>query len=390
MPDFARRLLLFILLGALIPGWFSARPASPQRILAGLEAIPCASHISNAPETLVPSGEAQMPTEQARPTGIFDLAAQEMPAPYTLRWRIGVGIPDGNPHLFDWMSPRPGWYLNWSTNPFAESAAGEETLGMEFAPMIRLVDNGLQPGLATIYRQAQARPGMVWLVGNEPDVRWQDDATPEEYACQYYRAWRTIKLADPTAQVAIGGISQVTPLRLRYLDAVRASYTEQFGVPMPVDVWNIHAFILREQAGEWGVGLPPGFDDATDGLLWDVADHDDLGLVEAQARAMRAWMAERGERNKPLIITEYGILMLPEAGFSPARVIEFMVGSFDLLNSLTDEELGYPSDENRLIQRWVWFSTRYYLYPAGDLFTTEGIPLPPLRALSGYIRAHSE
>ena len=390
MQDFARRLLLLLLIGVITAGWLRARPASPQRILTRLQAIPCTAFVSNAPETLVPSGEAQMPEKQERPTGLFDLATEEMPIPYSLRWRIGVGIPDGNPYVFDWMSPRPGWYLNWFTNSFAESSAQAAALGMEFAPMLRLGDDGLQPSLATIYRQAQARPGMVWLVGNEPDVRWQDDATPEEYACQYYRAWHTIKLADPTAQVAIGGISQVTPLRLRYLDAVLASYQTQFGAPMKVDVWNIHAFVLREQAGEWGVDLPPGFEDATDGVLWDVADHDDLGLVEEQVRRMRGWMAERGEREKPLYITEYGILMPAEAGFTPTRVIDFMVGSFDLLDSLTDEVLGYPQDENRLVQRWVWFSTRYYLYPAGDLFTTEGTPLPPLRALSGYIRAHSQ
>jgi len=390
MQDFARRLLALLLIGGLILGWLHARPAAPQRILAQLEAIPCTAHISNAPETLIPSGETEMPAKQDPPTALFDLPPAEMAVPHSLRWRIGVGIPDGNPYVFDWMDPRPGWYLNWFTNAFTSSPAEAAALGMEFTPMLRLRAGGLQPGLARIYRQAKERPGMVWLVGNEPDVRWQDDATPAEYACQYYRAWHTIKLADPSARVAIGGISQVTPLRLRYLDAVLASYQAQFGAPMSVDVWNMHAFVLREQAGEWGVDVPPGFEGATDGVPWDVEDHDDLGLVEEQVRRMRAWMAERGERHKPLYITEYGILMPEEAGFTPSRVINFMVGSFDLLDSLRDETLGYPQDDNRLVQRWVWFSTRYYLYPSGDLFTTDGTPLPPLRALSGYIRAHTK
>ncbi|MCL4831508.1 MAG: glycoside hydrolase family protein [Caldilineaceae bacterium] len=390
MQQSIRRLLILLLVGLGLTSWLHARPAAPARILAGLEAIPCTAHVSNAPETLVPSGEAQMPAKQTPPSGLFELTPEELALPHSLRWRIGVGIPDGNPHVFDWMSPRPGWYLNWSTNPFTTSPAEAAALGMEFTPMLRLGKDGLHPGLAAIYRQAQAQPGMVWLVGNEPDVRWQDDATPAEYACQYYRAWRTIKLADPSAQVAIGGISQVTPLRLRYLDAVLASYQQQFGASMPVDIWNIHAFVLREQAGEWGVDLPPGFADATDGLAWDVEDHDDLGLVEEQVRRMRLWMAERGERAKPLYITEYGILIPEEFGFTPSRVINFMIGSFDLLDSLTDESLGYPLDGNRLVQRWLWFSTRYYLYPSGDLFTTDGEPLPPLRALSGYLRAHAK
>lgn len=388
MPSILSRALTLLLVLLMLAGWLNSRPADPARLLAALEAIPCAGYVSNAPDMLVPSGEAEMPNEHQRATALFDLSPEEMPVPYSLRWRIGVGIPDGNPYAFDWMSPRPGWYLNWFTESFTRSAAEAEALGMEFAPMLRVGDDGLVPDLATIYRQAQARPGLVWLIGNEPDVRWQDDATPEEYACHYFRAWRTIKLADPGARVAIGGISQVTPLRLRYLDAILESYRAQFGRPMEVDVWNMHAFVLQEKAGAWGVDVPPGFEEATDGVLWGVDDHDDLALVEEQVRRMRAWMAARGERNKPLYITEYGILMPEEFGFTPSRVINFMISSFDLLDSLTDESLGYPLDENRLVQRWVWFSTRYYLYPAGDLFTTDGQPLPPLRALSGYIRAH--
>jgi len=390
MQKLLSRVLVFLLIGATLVGWLGARPAAPERLLAGLNAITCPSQVSNAPETLVPFGETQVADKQTPAAGYFDLSAEEMPTPYSLRWRMGVGIPDSNPYFFDWTSPRPGWYLNWSTKSYTESSPQAQTLGMEFTPMLRLRANGLHPDLATIYRQAKERPGMVWLVGNEPDVRWQDDATPEEYACQYYRAWHAIKLADPSAQVAIGGISQVTPLRLRYLEAVLDSYQKQFGKPMNVDVWNIHTFVLREKAGEWGVDLPPGFEDATDGILWDVEDHDDLRLVEGQVRHMRDWMAAQGERDKPLYITEYGILIPEEFGFTPSRVINFMVKSFDLFDSLRDETLGYPQDENRLVQRWVWFSTRYYLYPTGDLFTADGAPLPPMRAMTGYIRAHSE
>ena len=47
--------------------------------------------------------------------------------------------------------------------------------------------------------------------------------------------------------MAIGGVSQVTPLRLDYLERVLAAYEKQYGQPMPVDVWNVHTFILREQ-----------------------------------------------------------------------------------------------------------------------------------------------
>jgi hypothetical protein len=54
MQDFARRLLLLVLIVVLTAGWLRARPASPQRILTRLQAIPCTAFVSNAPETLVP------------------------------------------------------------------------------------------------------------------------------------------------------------------------------------------------------------------------------------------------------------------------------------------------------------------------------------------------
>lgn len=348
----------------------------------------CASFASGAPETLVPAVPSAPPFDDTQKI-LHTPQPLSPPQPYSLRWRVGVGIPDGDPAFFDWPTPRPGWYLNWSS--FARGSAESELpgLGMEFAPMVRLRPAGLWPDLATIRRLARAQPGRVWLIGNEPDVRWQDDATPEEYACIFHFAQRAIRTADPSAAVAIGGISQATPLRLRYLDRVLASYRSQFGQEMPVDVWNIHAFVLREEAGSWGVDIPPGLEGATDGKLWEVADHDSLALVEEQVRLMRQWMAERGQRQKPLYITEYGILMPESSGFGPGRVNRFLIGSFDLFRSLRDPELGYSADGDRLVQRWVWFSTRYELYRAGDLFKADGSVLPPMRAISGYIRAHS-
>jgi len=389
MRDFAGRTLIFVLIVAVLLGWLSARPADPERILNQLASISCPNTVSVVPETLVPPGNILSPEEWPRPQQLFAATPLPTPTPFSLAWRMGVSVPDGNPFFFDWKPPRPGLYLNWSADDRAAGGSLAD-LGMEFMPMVRLNAEGLDPDVRTLYRLAQDRPGRTWLIGNEPDVRWQGDASPDEYACLYFQAYHTIKLADPTAQVANGGISQITPLRLRYLEAVWASYREQFGASIPVDIWNMHAFVLREEEGNWGVGIPPGFDGATDGLLWDVEDHDNLTLVEEQIRRMRAWMATHGQRDKALYITEYGILIPIEFGFTPSRVVKFMVGSFDLFTRSRDPEIGDPADDNRLVQRWVWFSTRDRLYPTGDLFTAHGAPLPPMRAMTGYLRAHSK
>ncbi|HAJ37314.1 MAG TPA: hypothetical protein DCL15_16720, partial [Chloroflexi bacterium] len=321
-------------------------------------------------DTLIPVDDPSPPhftpgTLTQRPAGAIQPVP--LPAPYTLRWRAGVGMSDGDLTYFDWPPDRPGWYLSWSTNYRLESSfwglaqravmeLPPAFMGMEFTPMVRMNNGRLYPDTQTLHELARNHRGLTWLIGNEPDVRWQDNTTPEVYAVAYHRAYTAIKSADPTAQVAIGGVSQVTPLRLAYLDRVWDFYQSLYGTPMPVDVWNMHAFILREERGGWGVNIPPGFYIDHRGELWEVEDHDNLTLVEAQIRSMRAWMAAHGQQDRPLWITEYGILMPAEYGFNTDRVIAFLKGSFDLFQSLRDPTTGFAEDDYRLVQRWNWYS----------------------------------
>ncbi len=157
---------------------------------------------------------------------------------------------------------------------------------------------------------------------------------------------------------------------------------------MPVDLWNMHAFVLREEANQWGVEIPPGFPDVKQGELWDVADHNNLQLIEGQIRRMRQWMIDHGQREKPLWITEYGILMPPSYGFPPSVVNQFIEDSFDLFNSLADPALGYSADGQRLVQQWTWFSTNDRLYPTPNLFNGRGRANPSLRAMMRYLEGH--
>ena len=92
-------------------------------------------------------------------------------------------------------------------------------------------------------------------------------------------------------------------------------------------------------------------------ILKTVDDHDNIGLITQQIRDFRQWMLNRGQRNKPLINTEYGILMPEDIGFDYPRVRTFMLSSFDVfLNDLIDPALGNPADGNRLLQEWFWFA----------------------------------
>ena len=248
---------------------------------------------------------------------------------------------------------------------------------MAFWQMIRVSEKGHWPPSIIIRRAAAANPGSTWLIGNEPDVMWQDNTTPERYAELYHKLYQGLKSADPTCHVAIGGISQPTPLRLAYLDRVLSAYQARYAEPMPVDVWNIHNFILREERDSWGVDIPPGLD-ADAGLLYEIQDHDDLQAFQGQILAFRRWMAERGQRDRPLLISEYGILMPEDFGFDATRVRAFMYATFDYFLTASDDALGYPADDNRLVQWWAWYSLGDTLYPTSNLFDPVSKTITPL------------
>jgi hypothetical protein len=290
------------------------------------------------------------------------------------------------PHLgigsFDWGDAPPGWYLNWSTQPGLDPRAD-----VAFARMIRLKGDSFSPALDQIKAAAARDPGVLWLVGNEPDVPWQDNATPEQYAAVYGVLYKAIKEADPTARVAIGGVSQPTPLRLAYLDRILAAYKARYGAEMPVDVWNIHAFILREERNSWGIGIPPGMS-VDKGMLYEIDNHTDMQIFRQQIEGFRRWMAERGQRNKPLVVTEYGVLMPDDYGFPPDLVSKFMAATFDYFLSAQDPALGYAPDGNRLVQAFCWYSVADTVYPTGNLFDPKTRAVTPVgKAFRRYVQA---
>ena len=72
---------------------------------------------------------------------------------------------------------------------------------------------------------------------------------------------------------------------------------------------------------------------------------------------------------------------------TPERVKRYMLGSFDLFLNLRDAELGYPGDDNRLVQRWNWYSARDSRYSAGNLFNNYGQVTPVGQAMFDYLAA---
>ncbi|MCL4294643.1 MAG: hypothetical protein KJ077_02905 [Anaerolineae bacterium] len=328
--------------------------------------------------------------------------------------RLGIGGVSGDVIGYDLGQLKMGLYLDWRSAPppglpsnveyirtvrvHQVKTCGTRCIGAYTQPPAYTVS----PDLTTLSaRVAGSPPGSIWRIGNEIERRdWdgggQDEITPELYATAFHEIRQVIKAADPTARIAIGSVILASPLRLAYLERVWNSYQNQYGYSMgqDIDLWIMHGFLLREIRNNWGADIPAGFDnndsdpannyDPAAGFLYGVADfstiiaaHHNITYFQGFVRAMRTWMAAHGERSKPLLITEYGVLYTQEYGISSTQVKSYLTGSFDYLLSATDAVVGYPADENRLVQGWVWYSLNDTAYN-GSLF------YPTTKTLSGY------
>jgi len=238
--------------------------------------------------------------------------------------------------------------------------------GVEYYRMVRLNENELLSDLNEVIEVAIEYPGSSWIIGNEPDVRWQDNTNPERYAEIYYEVRTAILEVDPTAQFATAGIAEGTPLRLQYLDRVLAHYEAEYGEKLPTDFWTLHAYVLPEVRDSWGVDIPPGFEDVNEGKIYDIPDHANLEYFAEGIINFRTWMLDNGYQDQELLITEFGILLPTDYGFPPEFVQQYMIDTFDILLSLEDDEIGLASDNGRLVQAWTWF----LLYERQDGYNT--------------------
>ncbi|MCX6045451.1 MAG: glycosyl hydrolase [Chloroflexi bacterium] len=268
---------------------------------------------------------------------------------------------------YDVAQLKAHWYLDYTfrTNPTRPN-------NMQYVQMIRTYLWHSTSFTQTVGAAVAANPGELWIVGNEPDRDGQDGLTPDNYAMFYHDVYTFLKQRDPTSRVAVGAVVQGTPIRLHYLNIVLDAYQQRYGSPLPTDVWTLHGFILPEckTDGCWGASIPPGMDEfASEGIQYGINDHNKLGIFKQHVVAFRQWMADHGYRDKPLIMSEYGILLSPAHGFPYATVRAFMLSTFDYFLNTMDSAIGYPADQNRLVQSWSWFSLNN---PPYDINTGQG------------------
>lgn len=382
-------------IGQLMTMWSLAR--SPEAAVAAAQNV--ASRQSIAP--------ADLGFTSRLPLLVFDWNPNFDPAGFS---NCRFGTADLSRRQNAWLTTLGvGWHLNFSSQPWGQID------GIEYARVVNVRQNKdgctyldgytISPPLTDrgLGALVDANPGTLWIVGNEPDRgpdpdnpndpdcrnRVQDDTYPEWYAQGYHDVYYFIKRRDPLAQVAIAGLVEVTPGRLQYLDRVWETYVNNYHEPMPVDVWNMHLYILPEALPDGrpggvaavALGTDPAIairqsgddpDRCPDPQVYCWAEHDDLGIFAEQVVAMRAWMKRHGQQNKPLILSEYSILyptwLRDEYGnyFTSERVAQFMTSTLAYLESAADPNLGYPGDEYRLVQQVLWFSINVSRNSAGS------------------------
>jgi len=178
-----------------------------------------------------------------------------------------------------------------------------------------------QPLDETLESVARANPGAWWVVGNEPNDPHQDNLSPEAYATRFHEVAEFIRRVDRSCKILPAGVANAD---WRWAREFREAYCQRYQQYPVVDGWNIHNYLLE-----------PGVDP------YDVAE------FRRRILAFRHWMLEIGEEEKPLFLTEFGVLY--GAGCCdrpvdpPERTVAFMREAVQWL-ATTD-----------YVQHWAWF-----------------------------------
>jgi len=281
------------------------------------------------------------------------------------------------------------WYQNWSCVPWwnkdLKPPAPEVVPGVQYYPTVGawgcLEGSETASTLQTMIAKCPGcfPNGTVWIIGNELQIDKFDrlcsgavldpprSITPAEYAVKYKKYYDMIKGINPTYQIAIG----VTFDRIAWSDFLRetrVAYETRYGQRMPIDVYTIHAYMSD----------PP------------------LAEVTRLVNNKRVIMKEYGDQNKPLIMTETGVLTDRGIGLiaTPEQINAYMDSVFTYLANYTSDEYGCPDDGYRMVQKWAWFAltaangdnTDLQKWDGTDLFDT-GSTYATLTALGANMAA---
>ena len=183
-------------------------------------------------------------------------------------------------------------------------------------------------------------PGTLFLIGNEPGYRPNGDSrSAEKYAVDFHDVAERLREIDPSFRVSVGPavLSQDPRVGrdyveggggLGYLERVLDAHAKAYGEPLRADYFGATAHVLA-------------------------GDGADVGVFEQQILRLRRWLAAHGRRDARVIVSEWGVGV---GGASPERIADFLRHTVRFLATARDPALGCPADDDRLVQRFGWFT----------------------------------
>jgi hypothetical protein len=284
---------------------------------------------------------------------------------------------------YDLTTVGVGYYLDWTS-----SRSPTVPQSISFVHVLQIGNGSFAGVKANLKTKVENNLGAVWIVGNEPDNNRnneQDDVTAEVYAARFFDLATIIRATDPSAKITFGTIIMSTKLRIRYIqrawDELKRLTGSEANASALVDIWTPHGFILNEEAptaanpGPWGSGIPLGFEnDHADQEIVDITEIGNLDKFITRMKRFRQFMKDNGEQNKPLWLTEYGILAASQDPpnstvqyylYPESVTAKFFSDTVNWMESYIDPNLGMPGDGNRLIQKWFWYSLNDAMYHFG-------------------------
>ncbi len=208
-------------------------------------------------------------------------------------------------------------------------------------PGTRVEDVADQVSLARLRARIEAAPerfpdGTLFLLGIEPGYHPADDRSPEAIARDAVQLREMLSGFGRDYRLGLGGIS--TPDNAW----TRAAYAGRAGLEHLAAILDAaQALELEKQLFDAFTIHPYPSDPAAPSVA------DSLG----QVRAMRRLLADRGLRDRPLLVGEIGT---PFAATPPREAERFARDVVSGLLHLRDAETGLPSDGDRLVQQISW------------------------------------
>lgn len=234
-------------------------------------------------------------------------------------------------------------YWNYYLDRSGGNASGQIGMPPALLPQWYVDDHGTHQ--QQFANWLNANPGKIWLLGNEPGVpetvaglQGQDALTAREYVAFYHAYHSTIAALDPTATFANAALAMTTSPSwcpgcevgsiLADWERVLGLYFDEYGIEMPIDIWNMHLY-------------------AGDGCQDEAAHRHKFVIAIETFKSFVSTTRGGHYAGRPLILTEFnGSYDVVFGQFTMANTVPF-IEDFDAdLRSLW---------LRRVLSEWFWF-----------------------------------